>query len=258
MPSTMQGRRVFVTGSAKGIGKGIAEGFAAQGAKVFLADLSAEHVQATGEAFRKKGYSVAWGTVDVRDKASVNHAVAGAVEAFGGMDVLCANAGIFPAAPLESMTEEQWDTVLDVNLKGMFLTVQACIPALKKSDSGRIVVTSSITGPVTGFPGWCHYGASKAGQMGFIRTAAIELARYGITINAVQPGNIATEGLQEQGEAYMATMAASIPLRRLGLPGDIAAAALFLGSREAGYITGQGIIVDGGQILPESLEALNG
>lgn len=257
MFSGMQDRRVMVTGSAKGIGKGIAEAFASRGARVFLADLSAEHVEATGNAFRAKGYNVAWGVADVKDKASVEQVASKAVEQLGRLDVLCANAGIFPAAPLETMTEEQWDTVLDVNLKGMFLTVQACIPALKESTSGRIVVTSSITGPVTGYPGWCHYGASKAGQMGFIRTAAIELARYGITINAVQPGNIATEGLQEQGEAYMASMASSIPLRRLGLPADIAAAAVFLASPDAGYITGQGIIVDGGQILPETLEALD-
>jgi 3-oxoacyl-[acyl-carrier protein] reductase len=174
----------------------------------------------------------------------------------GGIDVLCANAGMFPQAPLEDMTPEQWDEVLTTNLKGTFLAVKAALPHLKKSGEGRIVITSSITGPVTGFPGWSHYGASKAGQLGFLRTAAIELAKYGITINAVMPGNIITEGLEGLGEDYLRTMAASIPLKRLGRVEDIGYAALFLASKEAGYITGQTIVVDGGQILPESVEAL--
>ena len=126
----------------------------------------------------------------------------------------------------------------------------------EKSNQGRIVVTSSITGSVTGFPGWTHYGATKAGQLGFIRTACIELAKYGITVNAVSPGNVLTEGLQGMGEDYLKTMAASIPVKRLGEVEDIGHAALFLASKEAGYITGQTIIVDGGQIVLESLEAL--
>jgi 3-oxoacyl-[acyl-carrier protein] reductase len=130
------------------------------------------------------------------------------------------------------------------------------LPALKKSGQGRVILTSSITGPVTGFPGWTHYGATKAGQLGFMRTACIELAKYGITVNAVLPGNVATEGLADLGPDYEKTMAASIPLKRLGTVEDIGYAALYLASKEAGYVTGQTIIVDGGQIAPESLEAL--
>jgi 3-oxoacyl-[acyl-carrier protein] reductase len=118
------------------------------------------------------------------------------------------------------------------------------------------VVTSSITGPATGHPGWSHYGASKAAQLGFIRTAAIELAPKKITINAVLPGNVLTEGLADLGQDYLDAMAASIPLRRLGSTEDIGHAALFLASAEAGYITGQTLVVDGGQVLPESPEAL--
>jgi 3-oxoacyl-[acyl-carrier protein] reductase len=137
------------------------------------------------------------------------------------------------------------------------VSVKACLPPLKRSDGGRIVLTSSITGPVTGFPGWTHYAASKAGQLGFLRTACIELAKYGITMNAVMPGNIVTEGLENLGADYLKTMAASIPLKRLGSVEDIGYAALFFASKEAAYITGQTIIVDGGQILPESLEALD-
>ena len=115
---------------------------------------------------------------------------------------------------------------------------------------------SSITGPITGFPGWTHYGASKAGQLGFLRTAAIELAASNITINAVMPGNIKTEGLDGMGADYLKQMAASIPLKRLGEVEDIAHAALFFATDEAAYITGQTIVIDGGQVLPESLAAL--
>ena len=171
--------------------------------------------------------------------------------------MLCANAGIFPPAKLEEMTSEQWDEVVDTNLKGTFHSVKAAMPYLKKSDQGRIVLTSSITGPVTGFPGWTHYGATKAGQLGFMRTACIELAQYGITVNAVMPGNIITEGLVGMGEEYQQIHGRLVPLKKLGTVEDIGYAALYFASKEANYVTGQTIIVDGGQILPESLEALN-
>ena len=119
-----------------------------------------------------------------------------------------------------------------------------------------MVLTSSITWPVTGFPGWSHCGASKAGQLGFLKAAAMELSRYNTTINEVMPGNIHAEGLQDLGQEYIDTMAASIPLKRLGDVEDIGNAALFFASEEAGYNTGQQIAVDGGQIIPESLEAI--
>jgi 3-oxoacyl-[acyl-carrier protein] reductase len=136
------------------------------------------------------------------------------------------------------------------------LSVIACLPALEASGHGRVVLTSSITGPITGFPGWAHYGASKAGQLGFMRTAAVELARKNITVNAVLPGNILTEGLQQLGEDYQSSMAASIPAGRLGTVDDIANVCLFLATDEAAYVTGQAIAVDGGQVLPESLDAM--
>jgi 3-oxoacyl-[acyl-carrier protein] reductase len=168
----------------------------------------------------------------------------------------CASAGVFPQVKLEDMSPETWDEVMATNLKGTFLSVKACMPYLKKSSQRRIILTSSITGPVTGFPGWTHYGATKAGQLGFMRTACMELAKYGITVNAVLPGNIVTEGLQALGPEYMKGMAAAVPLGKLGEVEDIGHAALFFASREAGYITGQTLIVDGGQILPESQDAL--
>ena len=148
------------------------------------------------------------------------------------------------------------DKVFGTNVKGTMFSVQACMPALEKSGRGRVILTSSITGPVTGFPGWSHYGASKAAQLGFMRTAAMELAPKGITVNAVLPGNIATEGLAEMGPEYRAAMEATVPLHRLGEVEDIGNAALFFATKEAAYVTGQALIIDGGQILPESLSAL--
>ena len=127
---------------------------------------------------------------------------------------------------------------------------------MKRSAAGRIVLTSSITGPITGYPGWSHYGATKAGMLGFMRTAALELAKYKITINAILPGNVLTEGVVGLGQEYIATMTAAIPLQRLGTVEEVGYAVAFLSSEDAGFITGQTLVVDGGQTLPESPQAL--
>lgn len=254
MTHSVAGRSVVVTGGSKGIGKGIARVFAQAGARVAIL---ARHLDQAQAAAAEIGHGAIAVAADVTSEASLKAAGEAVKAAFGGIDVLCANAGIFPPAKLEEMSEADWDMVVDTNLKGTFLSVKAFLPFLKASDQGRIVLTSSITGPITGYPGWTHYGATKAGQLGFMRTACIELAKYGITVNAVMPGNIKTEGLAGLGEEYERSMAASIPLKRLGTVDDIGHAALYFASKEAGYVTGQTIIVDGGQILPESLEALN-
>jgi 3-oxoacyl-[acyl-carrier protein] reductase len=258
MLTSLDGKSALVTGASKGIGKGIARVFARHGAKVMVVARHIDAAEATAKEIRDAGGEASAFAADVRDLASMEAAAAAAKAKHGGLDILCANAGIFPQAKLETMTPDEWDEVIDTNLKGTFISVKAAIPYLKVSSQGRIVVTSSITGPVTGFPGWTHYGASKAGQLGFLHTACIELAKYGITVNAVLPGNIVTEGLEGLGADYLKTMAVSIPLKRLGSVEDIGYAALFLASKEAAYITGQTIVVDGGQILPESLEAVNG
>jgi 3-oxoacyl-[acyl-carrier protein] reductase len=253
MLTSISGRSVIVTGASKGIGKGIARVFAKQGAKVLVVARTLADAEACAAEIGNgaSGYSADVGTWE-----QCQAMAAAAVERHGGLDILCANAGIYPQTNIEEMDPSEWDLVLGTNLKGNFLSVKACLSALKKSDQGRVILTSSITGPVTGFPGWSHYGASKSGQLGFMRTACIELAKHNITMNAVLPGNIITEGLEGLGEDYLKTMAASIPLKKLGVVEDIGNAALFLASKEANYITGQTIIVDGGQILPESLEAL--
>ena len=254
--ASIQGRSVVVTGASKGIGNGIARVFADHGARVLVVARTRDSAEAAAQELVKGGGTALAFAADVANFQQMETAAKEAVDRHGGLDVLCANAGIYPPARLEEMSPEQWDEVMATNLKGTFLSVKACIPYLKKSDQGRIILTSSITGPVTGIPSFSHYAASKAGQLGFMRTACLELAKYGITVNAVLPGNIITEGLAAHGEDYHRAMLASVPLKRLGAPEDIGHAALFLASKEAAYITGQTIIVDGGQIIPESLEAL--
>jgi 3-oxoacyl-[acyl-carrier protein] reductase len=252
------GRTVLVTGATKGIGKGIAATFLGAGARVAICGRDREVGTRAAADLAGSGGEVAYICADISVAADAERMVSETLERFGSLDVLCANAGVFPDVRLEDMTEQDIDAIFATNVKGTMLSVKACVPALAKSGHGRVVITSSITGPITGFPGWSHYGATKAAQLGFLRTAAIELAKYGITINAVMPGNIATEGLAEMGPEYKEKMEASIPLRRLGSVADIGNAALFLATDEAGYITGQTIVVDGGQILPESLMALEG
>ncbi|MBK5933746.1 3-oxoacyl-[acyl-carrier protein] reductase [Rhodovulum imhoffii] len=256
MLKSIRGRSVIVTGGSKGIGKGIAGVFAAQGARVMIAARGATAAENTVQEIAAAGGTAAFHCCDVRDWGSVQGLVAATENAFGRVDILCANAGIFPQVKLTEMTPEDWDDVMAANLKSTFLSVKACVPAFQKAGKGRVILTSSITGPITGFPGWAHYGASKAGQLGFLKSAAMELARDNTTVNAILPGNIYTEGLAGLGQKYLDGMAAAIPLGRLGTVEDIANAALFLASDEAGFITGQQIVVDGGQVLPESTDAL--
>ncbi|WP_406265532.1 3-oxoacyl-ACP reductase FabG [Nocardia sp. NBC_00881] len=252
--TAMHGRRVLVTGASKGIGKGIATEFARAGAHVVITGRHREALETTETGIRDATGGTVTGIVaDVADPDDIRRSARDAEQILGGIDVLCCNAGIFPGRPLVELTAEDIDAVLNVNLRGTILTVVACLDALKRSGRGRVVVTSSITGAITGYPGWSHYAASKAGQLGFVRSAALELAADGITINAVLPGNVLTEGVEELGQAYVDEMARTIPLGRLATIDEIGQAALFLASDQAGYITGQTLVVDGGQVLPESL-----
>jgi 3-oxoacyl-[acyl-carrier protein] reductase len=254
--TSLSGRSVIVTGASKGIGKGIARVFASKGAKVLLAARDLAQSQATATEICASGGIASAVAADIANPEDTVSMAQTALDRYGAIDIVCCNAGIFPAAKLGEMTVSDWDSTLNTNLKGTFLTVSACLPALKARGQGRIIVTSSITGPITGYPGWSHYAASKAGQLGFVRTAAIELAPHNITVNAVLPGNILTEGVEALGPEYIASMTSAIPQRRLGSVEDVAYAVLFLASDEAAFITGQTIVVDGGQVLPESHLAL--
>lgn len=247
----LTGKIAVVSGGAKGIGRGIVTALKKGGATIVIADIDERTGSATAAELETDFMAL-----DVTSQSQCRAVISKVREKYGRLDILCSNTGIFPQCTIKSMTEQDWDTMQKVNVKGMFFLVQAALGVMEEQKYGRVVITSSITGPVTGFPGWSHYGASKAAQLGFMRSAALEYARLGITINAVQPGNILTEGLKAQGEIYLDQMRATIPTHTLGEPEDIGYAAAFLASDEAKYITGQTIIIDGGLILPESPEAL--
>ena len=253
MFTSIAGKSLVVTGGSKGIGKGIARVFAAQGARVLLTGRNKADGNAAVDEITSAGGKAAFIEGNVSSWDDMQAMAALAVELHGGVDILCANAGIGPFASIVDMTLEQWEETVDVNLTGSFLAVKACLPSMIKQQQGRIILTSSITGPLTAIPGASHYGASKAGQLGMMRGIALELSLKGITVNAIMPGNILSEGVIEAGEEYMRSMAATIPMKKLGKVEDIAYAALYFASDEAGFVTGQTLVVDGGQVLPEAL-----
>jgi 3-oxoacyl-[acyl-carrier protein] reductase len=246
----LEGKVAIVIGAARGIGEGIATRFAEEGARVVIGDTDAAVGKAT--AARLGAHFV---ETDVSKPDHTARIVAETLGRHGRLDILVQNAGIFPWTLIEKTTPEEWDRVLAVNLKGVYLAARAALPPMKGQRSGRMIFTSSITGPRVTSPGHGHYSASKAGINGFIKSAALEFARYGITVNGVEPGNILTEGMKaHRSEAFINSMEDNVPLGRLGTPRDIANAFLFLASDEAAYITGTTIVVDGGQILPEGAD----
>ena len=221
-----------------------------EGARIIIADRDADIGAAT--AARLGGHFVG---IDVARKADAERAVATALDLHGRLDILVQNAGIYPWTLIENIEPEEWDTVLGVNLKGTVPCGARCAGAHEAQKYGRMVFTSSITGPRVTSPGHGHYSASKAGINGFIKAAALEFSGYGITVNGVEPGNILTEGVQQgRSPAFIKSMADMIPLGRLGTPRDVANAVLFLASDDAAYITGTTIVVDGGQTLPEGAD----
>lgn len=257
MGNRLKDKIAVVTGAGKGIGKGIARVFALEGARVVVANRSEKSGRQTVSEIKENGGDGLFVRADISRPEDARRIAQAAMEAYGRIDILCQNAGIYTDVRLEDMSLEEWDLVSNVNLRGTFLVIRACLPQMIKQQYGRIVLTSSITGPKTGIPGQSHYAATKAGMNGLIHSAALEFARHNITINGVEPGNILTEGLRELGEEHIRGMAESIPLGRMGRPEDIAYAMLFLASDEASWITGATIVVDGGQILPESKYAIN-
>ncbi|MGE3832027.1 MAG: SDR family oxidoreductase [Parvibaculaceae bacterium] len=247
MTRRLEGKSALIVGAARGIGAGIAERFVEEGARIVIADTEKEAGEATAK--RLDGSFIA---ADISRKEETERIVAHTVSRHGGLDILVQNAGIYPWTLIENIEPEEWDQVLGVNLRGTFLCARAALPIMRKAGYGRMVFTSSITGPRVTMPGHGHYSASKAGINGFIKAAALEFAGYGITVNGIEPGNILTEGMKAHRSAdFIRTMEESIPLGRLGAPRDIGNAALFFASDEASYITGTTIIVDGGQTLPE-------
>jgi 3-oxoacyl-[acyl-carrier protein] reductase len=258
LPLEFSGRTCLVTGGAQGIGRAIVRTFAAHGAAVVIADqVQAGAEDAAAEILTHGGRALAVGA-DVADPEAIRALIATVSARFGTLDVIVHNAAFLPTRPFEQIDPPFLERTLAVNLKAAFWLTQASLPMLRRSGRGRVLVTSSVTGPRVAYPGLAHYAASKAGLNGFVRAAALELARDGITVNGIEPGMIATAATAALGdETHLAGLTSGIPLGRLGRPEDIAFAMLFLASDAAAYVTGQTLIVDGGALLPEC-GSLNG
>ena len=246
--SQLQNQIAVVTGAGRGIGRAIALKFAAEGADVVCVSRTAENSGKVADEIRALGRK-AWAlAVDVSDSAAVSAAAEKILAECSKVDILVNNAGVTRDGLLMRMSEADWDTVLDTNLKGAFLFTKAFARALIKQRSGRIINVASVIG-VIGNAGQCNYAASKAALIGFTKSAARELASRGITVNALAPGFIETDMTSVLGAELRAELLKKIPLNSFGHPDDIANAALFLAGSAARYITGQVLTVDGGMVM---------
>lgn len=247
MTGRLAGKTALIIGAARGIGKGTAVRFVEEGANLVIADWETEAGKRSADELGARFIAC-----DISNFADAEAAVALAISSFGRLDIIVQNAGVYPWQLIEDTSSEDWDRVMAVNLRGSFNAAKAALKPMRAQGYGRILFTSSITGPHVTSPGHGHYSATKAGINGFIRAAALEFSGYGITVNGVEPGNILTEAMQEhRSAAFIADMESAVPLGRLGSARDVANAFLFLASDDASYITGTTIVVDGGQLLPE-------
>jgi len=238
----------IVTGASRGIGKDIALRFAEQGAKVVVSARSEAGVEALVREIKTSGGEAVGAVGDVSVPADADRIIDAAVQAFGRLDILVNNAGITRDGLLLRMKDEDWDAVLDTNLKGAFLCTRAAAKVMSKQKYGRIINISSVVGEM-GNPGQANYCASKAGLLGLTKSVAKELARRNVTVNAITPGFIETDMTEALPEKTRLELAAQIPLGRLGEPVDISHAVNFLASDLAGYITGQVLGVNGGMYM---------
>ena len=243
-PKRLNDKIAIVTGSGRGLGAATALRMAAEGAHLVINDISAEAAKATAAEIEKLGRKALISTHDVSDTAQAGALVDEVKKTFGRVDILVNNAGITRDSLLHKLTEEKWDEVIRVNLKGPFNMGQACAKAMMENKYGKIVNLSSIAW--LGNIGQTNYSASKAGVVGLTRTWALELARFQINVNAIAPGLIDTQMTQAIPAEVKEKFIGKIPMRRIGKPEDIAAIVCFLSSDEANYITGQCIQVDGG------------
>ena len=247
----VRGRTAFVTGASRGIGKATARRLAQEGAKVCLADIQGDAVRATAAELAAEGLEVFAATVDVTDREQVESAIAGTVDRYGRLDILVNNAGVIRDNLLFRMSDEDWQTVMDIHLKGSFLCSRAAQAAMVQQKYGRIINLSSTS--ALGNRGQTNYSAAKAGLQGLTKTLAIELGRYNITCNAVAPGFIETDMTRATAERmgipfeqFVQGAAQQIPVGRTGKPEDVATAILFFASEEAGFVSGQVLYVAGG------------
>lgn len=241
----LTGQVAIVTGAARGLGRAIAQTLAGAGAQVACVDVSEQTLTETVDAIRAAGGTAEPLACDVTDSKRVDQVVSEVVDKLGGLHILVNNAGITRDTVIMRMKDDQWDAVINVNLRGTFVFTRAVTRPMMKGRRGRIINIASVSG-VMGNPGQANYSASKAGVIGLTRTVARELAGRNITVNAVAPGFIATEMTAKLGEEILDTLQKQIPLGRLGNPQDVADAVLFLASEAAGYITGHVLTLDGG------------
>jgi len=241
----LAGRTAFVTGSTRGIGLAVAKSLHAAGAKVAIVGRNLERAQAVAAELGDRAAGVA---CDVADGAQVEAAISAAEAALGPIDILVNNAGLTRDNILLRLTDEDWDAVLDANLKGAFHTTRAVIKGMMKRRVGRIINIASVVG-LTGNKGQANYAASKAGLVGFTKSVAKEYASRGVLANCIAPGFIETDMTAALPSEARAALLEQIALGRLGRPEDIAAAVLFLASEHAAYITGQVLVVDGGMVI---------
>jgi 3-oxoacyl-[acyl-carrier protein] reductase len=247
----LQGKAALVTGGGRGIGRAIARKFLEEGARVLIADVAPGRAESAARELLALG-EVHGVQADVSRAAEVDALVRRALELWGRVDVLASNAGIARFAPFLEMTESDWDRTMEVNLKGMFLVGQRVAREMVARGGGAIVNMASTNG-ILGERQLAAYNASKAGVILLTKTMALELAEHGIRVNCVSPGFIDTEITLEAGagEAFKREYARKIPLRRLGRPEEVASVFAFLASDEASFITGESVVVDGGQISEE-------
>ncbi|MCB9068494.1 MAG: 3-oxoacyl-[acyl-carrier-protein] reductase [Calditrichae bacterium] len=248
MHQHLSGKIAIVTGSTKGIGKEIALEFAREGAKVVISGRNEERANEVVAEIKNAGGEALAVIGDVSVMADAQSLIDETVKAFGQVDILINNAGITRDNLLMRMKEEDWDTVLNINLKGTFNTIKSVTRQMMKQRSGRIVNITSVVGQI-GNAGQANYAASKAGIIGLTKSVAKELASRGITCNAIAPGFIDTDMTEVLGEKTREALLTQIPLARLGNVLDIAKAAVFLSGDDAGYITGQTLNVDGGMVM---------
>jgi 3-oxoacyl-[acyl-carrier protein] reductase len=247
------GKVAVVTGSGQGIGEAIALLFAREGAAVVVNARTEKQVVRVVDSIVQEGGNAHGVTADIGSLQGVDELIEAAVSQFQHIDILVHNAGIFPFDLLENLEDDAWNEVIGVNLTSAYRLTHACIPHMKERGDGRVLFTSSVQGNRVAVPGCAHYATSKAGINGFIKAAALELSRYGITVNGVEPGLVRTPGTDSaMSEEKQRQWAKYVPLKRWGEPVEIAHAMLYLASPEAGYVTGQTLIVDGGALLPES------
>lgn len=241
------GKTVVVTGSTRGLGKAIAEKFAQSGANVILNGTSKTVFQ-TEQEFLQKGYHVKAVEGDISIPEKAQELIDTAVKTYGTVDVLVNNAGVIRDKLMMKMSEEDWDTVLDINLKGAFLCTKAITKLMMKKRQGSIINITSVVG-VMGNAGQANYAASKAGMIGFTKSVAKELGAWGITCNAIAPGFIETDMSDQLSDEIKERYMAVIPLKRAGTPSEVADAVAFLASEKAKYITGQVMHIDGGMVM---------